>query len=159
MTWGQRKHYIGRNTSLRRAPMRYKAPKPGSRRALRDELDTVDAQIVKPRDEYWCVQCRTDGVPNQGILDAGHLYPKAKFPGGRFLLENIFCQCRFHNTLHIGSPAVMMTWYQDTYSPERLQALHEAVLRPALTREELTILLPERMKMLDEIRAHVGAMV
>jgi hypothetical protein len=53
----------------------------------------------------------------------------------------------------------MMTWYQDTYSPERLQALHEAVLRPALTREEMTILLPERMKMLDEIRAHVGAMV
>jgi hypothetical protein len=159
MTWGQRKHNIGRRVPLRRAPMRYKAPKPGSRRALRDELDTVDAQIVKPRDEYWCVQCRTDGVPNQGILDAGHLYPKGKFPGGRFLLENLFAQCRFHNQLHIGSPMVFMTWYQETYSPEQLQALHKEVLKPAPSLETMVRLLAEREHLLSEMRAHMGAMV
>jgi hypothetical protein len=159
MSFGTRTKRIGRRARLRRAPMRYKPPKPGSKRAVRDELDSVDAQIVKPRDGYWCVQCRTDGVPNQGILDAGHLYPKGKFPGGRFLLENLFAQCRFHNQLHIGSPMVFMTWYQETYSPEQLQALHKEVLKPAPSLETMVQLLAEREEMLSSMRLLASASI
>ena len=61
-------------------------------------------------------------------LDAGHIYPKGKFPGGKFLYPNLAAQCRRHNLLHVRRPECMFLWYQARHSPEALEALHALVL-------------------------------
>jgi hypothetical protein len=103
-------------------------PKPGSRRDLEQKLGSLLAKRVKMRDGFRCRQCAFDGAPTQGLLDAGHIYPKGKFPGGKFLESNVVAQCRTHNTRHIARPEFMLTWYQAEHGPEALEALHALVL-------------------------------
>lgn len=125
------RNYEGRYSTLKRS--RKKAlgtakPQEGSRRDLEQRLESSRAKEAKMRDGYQCRQCRFDGAPTQGLLDAGHIYPKGKFPGGKFLIENIVGQCRRHNQLHIRQPAFMFTWYQSECGPEVLEKLHALVL-------------------------------
>lgn len=103
-------------------------PQTGSRRDLEQRLASSRAKEVKMRDGYQCRQCRFDGAHTQGILDAGHIYPKGKFPGGKFLATNIVCQCRRHNEIHISRPEMMFTWYQREHGAEALERLHAIVL-------------------------------
>lgn len=105
-----------------------KKPEAGSWKDLADKLESLLAQRVKMRDGQQCVQCRFDGAPTVPPLDAGHIYPKGKFPGGKFLVENIVAQCREHNTRHIRRPECMMTWYQCELGEEALEKLHALVL-------------------------------
>lgn len=105
-----------------------KKPEEGSRRDLEKQLESLLAKRVKMRDGYQCRQCRYDNASTVPPLDAGHIYPKGKFPGGKFLVENIVAQCRRHNTIHISRPEFMLTWYQNEYSPEALEELHALVL-------------------------------
>jgi hypothetical protein len=103
-------------------------PKEGSRRDLEHRLESLLAKRVKMRDGYQCRQCAFDGAPTMGLLDAGHIYPKGKFPGGKFLVENIVAQCRAHNTRHIDRPEFMFLWYEAEHGEGSLARLHAEVL-------------------------------
>lgn len=120
-------------------------PQAGSRRDLEQRLSSLLAQRAKMRDGQRCSQCTFDGAPTRGLLDAGHIYPKGKFPGGKFLESNLVAQCRNHNTIHISRPEMMLTWYQKEHSPEALEALHALVLS-----------MPRKMP-LDWLRAEIEA--
>ncbi len=127
----ERGNYGGAYSSLKRD--RKKAlgtakPKEGSRRDLEQKLESLLAKRVKMRDGQQCVQCRFDGAPTTPPLDAGHIYPKGKFPGGKFLVENIVAQCRDHNTKHIGRPEYMMLWYEAEMGDGARERLHGLVL-------------------------------
>jgi hypothetical protein len=136
-------------------------PKEGSRRWLEKKLESLNAQFVKMRDGYECVQCRTDGVRTDTILDAGHIYPKGLFPGGKLLVENLVAQCRHHNTVHIGRPELLMCWYEESHGEGSLEKLHEQVLAMPrrMTTEWLIEQIAERERMIDELENHLAAMV
>jgi hypothetical protein len=136
----------------RHRAMLAKKPKAGSRRALIVELDSLSAQIVKIRDGFECVQCRDDGVQTRGILDCGHLYPKSAFPAGRFLLSNLFSQCRAHNVRHIGRPEFFFTWYLKFHTHGQLEELHAQVLGKSPTALEMEALAVERRATLEQMR-------
>jgi hypothetical protein len=99
-------------------------PRPGSLRELKATLETLNARYVKLRDGQQCGQCAADGVPNQGILDAGHLYPKSVFRATKFRVEAIYAQCRFHNMLHCSRPEYFLMWFQKEHGQERLEDVH-----------------------------------
>jgi hypothetical protein len=103
-------------------------PREGSRRDLEQRLMSSRAKEVKMRDGYRCCQCSFDGVPTQGPVDAGHIYPKGKFPSGKFLVENIVAQCRTHNTRHISRPEFMFLWFEAEHGKGSLEKLHALVL-------------------------------
>jgi hypothetical protein len=103
-------------------------PKEGTWKWYADKLESLLAQRAKMRDGYQCRQCCFDGAPTQGQLDAGHIYPKGKFPGGKYLIENIVAQCRDHNTKHIGRPEYMMLWYDAEHGDGARERLHKLVL-------------------------------
>lgn len=105
-----------------------KKPEPGSWKDLADTLESLLAKRVKMRDGFQCVQCRFDGAPTRGLLDAGHIYPKGKYPGGKYLIENLAAQCREHNTRHIARPEFMFLWYEAEHGPGSLERLHALVL-------------------------------
>jgi hypothetical protein len=103
-------------------------PKEGTWKWYADKLESLLAKRVKMRDGYRCRQCAFDGAPTQGLLDAGHIYPKGKFPGGKYLVENIVAQCRDHNTKHISRPEYMMLWYETEHGEGSRERLHALVL-------------------------------
>lgn len=103
-------------------------PKEGSQRDLEQKLESLLAKRVKMRDGYQCCQCRFDSAPTVGLLDAGHIYPKGKFPSGKFLVENVVGQCRRHNQIHIGRPEFMFIWYEAENGEGSLSKLHALVL-------------------------------
>lgn len=105
-----------------------KKPDEGSRRDLEQRLASSLAKRVKMEAGHQCEQCRFDGAPTVPPLDAGHIYPKGKFPGGKFLYSNLAAQCRRHNLLHIRRPEFMFVWYQQAHSPKALEQLHALVL-------------------------------
>lgn len=105
-----------------------KKPEPGSWKDLADKLESLLAKRVKMRDGYQCVQCRFDNAPTVPPLDAGHIYPKGKYPGGKYLSENIVAQCRVHNSRHIARPEFMFLWYEAEHGEGSLAALHALVL-------------------------------
>jgi hypothetical protein len=100
-------------------------PREGGKRDLEKRLESLNARFVKLRDEQRCVQCLEDGVPNQGVLDAGHLYPKSVFRATRLRLEVLFSQCRYHNLLHCRRPEYFLQWFQRKHGEEALERLHE----------------------------------
>jgi hypothetical protein len=103
-------------------------PREGSRRDLERRLESLLAKRVKMRDSWQLRQCSFDGVPTQGPVDAGHIYPKGKFPSGKFLVENIVAQCRTHNTRHISRPEFMFLWFEAEHGKGSLEKLHALVL-------------------------------
>jgi 5-methylcytosine-specific restriction endonuclease McrA len=136
-------------------------PKEGSRRWYEKRLESLNAKYVKMRDGYECVQCRTDGARTDTILDAGHIYPKGDFPGGKFLTENLVAQCRTHNLRHINHPEILMSWYQRERGEDALIALHEKVLEMPrkMSIEWMVEQIAEREKQLAELEVHLAAMV
>jgi hypothetical protein len=163
---------LGREAAIRRGPKGLRRspakrlgkakPREGSLRELKARLETLNARYVKLRDGMRCVQCKADGVPNQGILDAGHLYPKGKqeFKAGHYLVENLFAQCRHHNTVHIDRPEYFLLWFQKEHGAERLEEIHALAVsdwRP--DREWLTEQIAERERQIAELEAHYEAMV
>jgi hypothetical protein len=154
-----RHSYMTRSRPLRRAPMRYKAPKPGSRRALRDELDSLMARFVKLRDGHQCQQCLADGVPSFTVIDAGHLYPKADYPAARWDTLNVFGQCRYHNLLHIGAPAWFMQWFLDVHGQAAKDALLLRATGPALTLQKMQDRAVELKRMVEELEWLAAASV
>jgi len=130
-----------------------KAQRPPTYRDLEKQLRALTATYVKLRDGHTCQQGLADGVICDGIMDAGHIYPSGKFPYFKFEPDNIVCQCRQHNKLHIGRPDVMMCWYQRTRGEEALERLHQrAVSATRPTRDDLLRMIDERTKQIDELR-------
>jgi hypothetical protein len=136
-------------------------PKEGSRRDLEKKLESLNAKFVKMRDGFECCQCRADGVPTNGFLDAGHIYPKGDFPGGKYLVENILSQCRAHNLRHINHPEFLFSFYQNEHGPDALIALHEKVLAMPrrMSMEWLKAEIAEREIQIAELECHLSAMV
>jgi hypothetical protein len=125
------RNYEGQYSTLKRSRKKAlgtKKPEPGSRKDLEDRLASSLAKRVKMEAGYQCEQCRYDGAPTVPPLDAGHIYPKGKFPGGKFLYANLASQCRAHNLRHIDRPEFMFVWYQRVHGPEALESLHALVL-------------------------------
>lgn len=151
----------GRGKATRRRKSIYAAkPREGSRRALLKELESLTAKFVKLRDSHQCQQCLFDGVASEGVIDAGHLYPKGKFPATKFDVDNIFAQCRAHNMLHIRQETYMFTWYLETHDQAELEALHaRAVSGKRLTDDDLRELIAERTRQIEELECHYAAMV
>jgi 5-methylcytosine-specific restriction endonuclease McrA len=145
----------------RRRAMLAKPPREGSQRFYEKRLESLNARYVKMRDSFECVQCRADGVMTETVLDAGHIYPKGLFPGGKFLVENLVAQCRKHNTIHIDRPDFLMLWYQREHGPDALIALHEKVLAMPrkMSAEWLQEQIAEREKQIEELDCHLAAMV
>lgn len=127
-------------------------PKEGSRRALKKECKSITAQLVKMRDGHQCQQCLVDGVMSDCVIDAGHVYPVSVFPGGEFDLMNIHGQCRRHNTIHIGQPELYMTWFQDKFGEEALEALHARALADPPTNDDLRRMIAERTAEVETLR-------
>lgn len=123
---GSKAHY-GLKRDRKRA-LGTKRPEAGSWKDLEQTLESLLAKRVKMRDGFQCRQCRYDGAPTRGLLDAGHIYPKGKFPGGKFLIENIVAQCRDCNTRHIHRPERMFLWYEAEQGEGSLEKLHALVL-------------------------------
>lgn len=136
-------------------------PKEGSQRDLENRLERLNACCLKMEHSYQCSQCAADGIPNQGILDAGHIYPKGKYPGGKFLYENLIPQCRFHNELHISKPEILFTFYQDKLGEDALIKLHERVLSMPrrMSVEWLESEIEKREIQIAELECHISAMV
>lgn len=137
-------------------------PRAGSKRELEKKLENLNARYVKLRDGQECVQCKADGRPTRGILDAGHLYPKGEqgFKAGKYLVENLFAQCRYHNNVHIDQPNYFMDWFIQAHSFEALDALHARCTsdwRPDADwlREQIE----ERERQVAELEAHYEATV
>lgn len=157
--------YMKRGGRLRRARKKAlgtKKPEPGSLRALKATLESLNARYVKLRDGQECNQCRADGRPTRDILDAGHLYPKGEqgFKAGHYLVENLFAQCRHHNTVHIDRPAYFIDWYVSVHGWDALDALHARCTsdwRP--DREWLLEQIAERERQIAELETHYEAMV
>jgi hypothetical protein len=129
-------------------------PRKGSRRELEKQLESLNARYVKLRDGQECVQCKADGQPTRGLLDAGHLYPKGTqgFKAGKYLVENLFAQCRYHNQIHISQPAYFVDWFIETHGFEALEALHARCTsdwRPE--REWLLEQIEERERQIEEL--------
>lgn len=135
--------------------------KEGSRKDLEDKLERLNAKYVKMRDGYQCQQCAADNVPTEAPLDAGHIYPKGLYPGGKFLVENILAQCRQHNLLHINRPELLMTFYQQLHGEDALIALHEKVLAMPrkMSTDWLQEQIAEREQQIAELECHLSAMV
>lgn len=103
-------------------------PREGSRRDLEKKLECLLARHVKVRDGFRCRQYGDPKIQCRGPLDAGHVYPKGRFPGGKFLASNIQAQCRAHNTAHVSRPEIMFTHYEESNGPGSLERLHAEVL-------------------------------
>ncbi|HKS27773.1 MAG TPA: hypothetical protein VJS44_08135 [Pyrinomonadaceae bacterium] len=133
----------------------------GSRKDLEDTLEKLNARCLKMEHHFQCQQCAEDGLPNQGILDAGHIYPKGQFPGGKFLYENLIPQCRYHNELHIGQPHFLFDFYQEKHGPEALEKLHQKVLAMPrrMSIEWLVEQIAEREQAISALECHLAAMV
>lgn len=145
----------GQYSTLKRGrkPLGTKKPEPGSWKDLADTLESLLAKRVKMRDGQQCRQCRFDGAPTRGLLDAGHIYPKGKFPGGKFLVENLVAQCRAHNTRHISRPEFMFLWFEAEHGEGSLPRLHALVL--AQPRRQSIGWLAERIKECEEAIAEM----
>jgi hypothetical protein len=147
---------------LGRSPFVRRAPREDSKRALAAKLESLNARYVKLRDGMECVQCKADGRPTRGILDAGHLYPKGTqgFKAGKYLVENLFAQCRYHNTVHIKQPVFFLDWYIAENGFDALEALHRRCVsdwRPNV--EWLRGQIEERERQIAELETHYSAMV
>lgn len=139
-------------TLRRRRSLASSVPRVDSRRDYERSLGRLNPQIVKIRDGFECRQCLLDGVRRSEILDSGHLYPRSSFPAGRFLLENLMTQCRFHNLLHMRQPAFMFNAYLLTHTQEELEALHARCTGPSPTTEQLGQWVVERTALLEQMR-------
>jgi len=121
-----------------------RAERPPTYRQLEKKLKGLVATRVKLRDGHRCQQGLTDGVICDGVMDAGHIYPAGKFPYFKFEPDNIVCQCRQHNTLHIGRPDVMLCWYQKVHGEDALVELRaRAVAATRPTRDDLLRMIEE----------------
>lgn len=157
-----RREYMARGSRpmRRRRALGTAKPREGSKRELMAKLENLNARYVKLRDGMECVQCKADGQPTRDILDAGHVYPKGKFPAGKFLVENIHAQCRTHNMIHIEQPVFYLDWFIAANSFDALDALHRRCVsdwRP--DRTWLLEQIEERETQIAEFEAHYSAMV
>jgi hypothetical protein len=137
----------------RRRALSSSTPRPGGRRDAEKRLESLDAQIVKLRDGFACVQGQSDGIVCEGLLDCGHLYPRSKFPAGKHLLENQFAQCRRHNTLHIRRPEYFINWHIKKVGQEAHDELHERCTGPSPSTAQLWAMVAERTAMLEDMLA------
>jgi hypothetical protein len=134
--------------AMKRRPMRYNAPPEGSRRWLRDRLDSLTAQIVKMRDRHRCVQCG-----GTWMIDCGHVYSR-RYEATRWDLANCHAQCRSHNTIHISRPELYLTWYQERFGEDALIEMHErAVSGRTFTDDELRTMVAEYEAKLEQLRS------
>lgn len=139
---------LGKPKRKYRRPMLYQKPRPGSRRELKARLDSLTAQIVKMRDGHRCVQCGSTDT-----IDAGHVYSR-RYQATRWALDNVFAQCRRHNTHHIARPEAYLLWYQDRFGDDALIALHErSVSGRIFSDDELRAMVTEYEQKLDQLRA------
>lgn len=130
-----------------------RAERPPTYRQLDKQLHSLDAVVVKMRDGHVCQQGLMDGVICEGIVDAGHLFPRSVLPYFKHDLRNIYAQCRYHNELHIGQPAFMATWFQRRFGEEAFEALHaEAVAATRPTRDDLLRMIAEREEQIAEFQ-------
>lgn len=162
-SWPNRTTGLTRRAGLRRKVAKRLGtakPRAGSMRELEKRLGTRNAQFVKLRDGQECVQCREEGLPTELPLDAGHLYPKGAFRAGKYLVENLFAQCRRHNILHVRRPEYFMNWYIRQHGFEALDALHKRCTsdwRPDV--DWLKAEIEERERQIEELTCHYEAMV
>lgn len=78
---------------------------PDSEKAIRDECDDLVRQILRGREERFCIVC---GVPGENTdLHPGH-YITRKVLALRWDLRNVWPQCDFDNQAHNTNPS----WYR-----------------------------------------------
>lgn len=123
-----------------------KKPEPGSRRALKAELDTLTSLIVRARDGR-CVTCGTTES-----LECSH-YFKRRFLATRWNLQNCNAQCAHENEEHNSSPFRYRAYMVKLIGEDGLDelfALRNSVWRPS--DEELRALRDSYRQMLREMR-------
>lgn len=146
---------------LKKGRKRSKKPEEGTYDWYAKELECANARYVKLRDGYRCRQWGDAKIKCEGPLDAGHVYPKGRFPGGKYLPENLIAQCRAHNNAHIGEPSILFDWYEEANGEGALEVLHRRVLSMPrrMSLEWLKEQLAERTRQIEELECHFEAMV
>ena len=80
---------------------------------IKDKIHAEMRRIAIKRHPF-CVCCgRSDG-----ILQGGHLIPKASSSAVRFDLLNVFTQCSGCNSLHRFNPHPFIQWFLNEYGVE-----------------------------------------
>ena len=119
-----------------------------------DDLDTVVSLIVRIRDSdiHGIATCCTCGFKGRyQDMDAGHFIPRAHL-SCRWLLTNIFAQCRRCNRMEYGNEKAMATYIDNLRkgTVEWLKEQSREVSKPTL--HELKILLAEMRAKLKTVK-------
>lgn len=133
-------------------PLRYKAPRAGSRRASKAYLDRLVSKITL-RGERPCLVC---GETDIQLIVAGHLFSRS-FPATRFLLENVVPLCSACNLRHEDEPHYLVDAYIARYhrrAYDELEAHHWSKEKP--TESELDSLIAEYEEILNQGKARAA---
>lgn len=125
------------------------------RRLQIQRLTDLSRKIVLLRDGNRCRRCHNAQRPGRlGALQAAHIFPKGKFPGMQFDMDNILTLCgRCHLFWWHKNPIEAMNWIVETMGRDFLDGLQLRVRtrRMRADRKALELYLKRKLQqMIDE---------
>lgn len=100
-----------------------------TRQELNREYDTVFNAYIRKRDGICLMGEMYSGCG--GFLTAGHVVPKEDSYNVRYLEDNVFGQCSWHNKAHRYRRSKYYNWFIKTHGQKRLSEIIELATKPA----------------------------